>query len=475
MSNTRYLEFDSTYRNRNLWPLPSNFEIPIEQSGSKNRFSAEDPISHAAPILTFNGSFRDDIKSSISVSITVPLVSPPQINNANNPTVFIINSSPGFLRLEQNFYKHAVITLTNGTVTIRRVVESYDFITTNTTDIAKITVTSVVPDSIWLGLITGSIDNPSFLNPGNLIFIPFSPFIENLYVNCIIQNISTGTYAYILSYESSTGLATLSDNTTAGWDSGDTFLIRKELPSHTGNITGVTTSSILVLDALASSINDFYIGSFIRISNPPTAVAPSSFSAPQNEMRRIVSYNGTTKTISLNPPFSTSPAIADPFEILGFSADNFNPFSYNGSMVSQQESVCYEIELIDLVLPNGTLSSGKGGRIAFYPYVYVELQNTSGSSAGTKNIIYSNNPNSTRMLFRAPIDDISNPLNSPFIKIDSDGATQTIKFKINDNLRVAIYLPNGELFKLVTHDTISPVVPNELIQISGCFEIKRVM
>ena len=36
MSNTKYLEFNSNYRNRNLWPLASEFEIPISQTGTKN-------------------------------------------------------------------------------------------------------------------------------------------------------------------------------------------------------------------------------------------------------------------------------------------------------------------------------------------------------------------------------------------------------------------------------------------------------
>jgi len=40
MSNNRYLEFDSTYRNRNEWPLASEFQIPISQSGRKNNTDA---------------------------------------------------------------------------------------------------------------------------------------------------------------------------------------------------------------------------------------------------------------------------------------------------------------------------------------------------------------------------------------------------------------------------------------------------
>jgi hypothetical protein len=128
---------------------------------------------------------------------------------------------------------------------------------------------------------------------------------------------------------------------------------------------------------------------------------------------------------------------------------------------------------MNLVLPNRTLSVGKGGLIAFYPYVYVELANVSGTGAGIPNSIYSNNPNATRMTFRAAIDDIQNPLISPFIKIDGDGMVQTLKFKPNDNLRFSVHLPNGDVFQTDLTDTYSPGAPNPLVQISALFGIKR--
>ena len=117
---------------------------------------------------------------------------------------------------------------------------------------------------------------------------------------------------------------------------------------------------------------------------------------------------------------TTVPVIAPgtQYEILQFSFDNAYPFVYTGSTVSQQEMSCYEIQLSNLILPNRTLIHG--GRIAFYPYVYVELQNISGSSSRLTNTIYSNNPNATKMLFRASIDDIRDPYISVFSRIDGD-------------------------------------------------------
>ena len=168
-----------------------------------------------------------------------------------------------------------------------------------------------------------------------------------------------------------------------------------------------------------------------------------------------------------------------PFEILPFTTDNWVPLVYTGSLVSQQQMVCYQIELINLVLPNRVLKVSRGGRIAFYPYVYVEFRNLSGSSSGATNIIYSNNPNATTALFRCAIDDVPNPLMSPFIKIDGDGSVATVKFKPNDNFRFSVFLPSGEVFEVATNlnfhtqEHFSPNISNDFNQISALFSIKR--
>ena len=97
----------------------------------------------------------------------------------------------------------------------------------------------------------------------------------------------------------------------------------------------------------------------------------------------------------------------------------------------------------------------------------------SSAGSGLHNIIYSNNPNSNRMLFRATIDDVSQPITSTFVKIDGDGMVQTVKFKPNDNLRFSVILPDGRKFETIEQDTVSPLEPNNLIQISALFSIKR--
>ena len=165
--------------------------------------------------------------------------------------------------------------------------------------------------------------------------------------------------------------------------------------------------------------------------------------------------------------------ISQGIEILPFWKDTFNPFTYTGSMVSQQEMVCYKISLLNVILPNVILKTGNGNRIAFYPYVWVTLSNVSAAGAGNKNLIYSNSPHATRATFMAAVDDVANPTITQFVKIDGDGMQQTMKFKPNDNMYFSVTLPNGQLFETLVPDAPAPWAPNSNLQTSVCFAIER--
>ena len=141
-------------------------------------------------------------------------------------------------------------------------------------------------------------------------------------------------------------------------------------------------------------------------------------------------------------------------------------------MSSQSQAVAQAVTLNSLILPNATLYDG--GRIAYYPYVYVELENTSSSSGGNRNLIYSNNPHTYKALFKVPITDLNYPNQSPFVKLTGNGMKQTIVFKQNDDMKVSIKLPNGDLFKTSSSDTSPGNLPNPLLQISVLFGIEKI-
>ena len=472
MSNTRYLEIDSTYRNREQFPKPSRFEVLISQTGIRDRFNARDPVSNAAPIVVWN-------------PLTFLADGTVKANGANTTNRFLVGfpQSANFEELRALDY-FAGLVITVGATNTMIIGSEYES-------------TNAVPeDCYWLTVETAITPVPpaatdvkpviTFDTTNGLFWIPDSVFADNFYGDFTLWNDTLQQGAELVSYEGSTHTAgvDLTANPLTGWSNTHQYSLRLESPRDFGTIPLAQTVANLVEFPIGfTEVDGFYVGSFIRITSGPQSGA----------VRRIISYSGPAKAASAGfpdatPPIPPTPAIparlarisegfsplltgGEFFEILQFTRDNNVPFVYTGSLVSQQEMVCYEVELINLVLPNRTLVSG--GRSAFYPYVYVELQNISSASAGNTNIIYSNNQNATRRLFRAAIDDIPNPLISPFIKIDGDGMVQTIKFKPNDSFRFGVYLPNGDEFDTVTPERYSPEIPNSLVQISAMFSMKR--
>lgn len=160
----------------------------------------------------------------------------------------------------------------------------------------------------------------------------------------------------------------------------------------------------------------------------------------------------------------------DTINITVFDRDNFSPLFYSGTMVGLNETVCYDVSLASLVIPNVPLRTGSS--IAFYPFLYVLLENVTAPSGASSNIIYSNNPNTARALFVAACFPTPNPSIQRYITLSSS-TSHTIKFKPNDNLRFAIYLGDGRLLENMVPDTLSPYAYMPRTQVLAVFSITR--
>ena len=453
MSNLRYLEIDSTYRNRTLFPLPSIFEVLISQSGTRDKLHAYDPISVSAPLIRWKPSLFD--------SKTGTVVTNPSNSHLSCIVSFTITQS---LNKKANYYASQPVNIT--AITTNNMIETWDYISTDTNN-DYFLMTFKSPYTPTLGDVITFV--PSTDMEKGIFYIPDSVSADLFYLNYVIWNENTQTGALVLSFDGNTRIAGVN---FTGWtntlNAGDYFSVRKAAPKIFGDGLINTLNNKISLPSLPtiSTNSDEYVNSFMYFTS----------GTKDGQMYRIIGYLGLPplpllpREVTLD--CSTSDITpSDKFEILQFTTDNAVPFTYTGSLVSQQESVCYEIQLVDLILPNRTLKTG--GRIAFYPYVYVELQNISGASAGNKNIIYSNNPTSTKKLFRASINDIPNALSSPFIKIDGDGMTQTVKFKPNDNFSFSVYLSDGTQFETELQESYGPLPAEPLVQISAMFSLKR--
>ena len=73
-----YIEINSTYRNRNIWKQPSDFDVLLE--GSVNNISTSsfvDPVCDSAPIKMFCGSLTlNNYNSSLSICLLYTSPSP---------------------------------------------------------------------------------------------------------------------------------------------------------------------------------------------------------------------------------------------------------------------------------------------------------------------------------------------------------------------------------------------------------------
>jgi len=339
-------------------------------------------------------------------------------------------------------------------------------------------------------------------------YFPDMPDFYKSYTIRMSSGPSSGLTSTITSFDPVTRKAILNPGFSRGTSIGDTFFLYKKngearrivrYVNYVGISVGGTDTTIL-FDSNASDINGYYNNLYVRFNfknGTPGYTIPGDALAIVSDYK-VTKVNGiiTTRTATLALksglllPFVAGdkyeftsgvieseipyPFYIQRFNILSFTKDNLSPFlNISGSTnISQQENTRYEIELINIIVPNEVLRVGYGTRLTFYPYLYVELSNSNASNQGNY-FIYSNNPNSTKAVFRVPIDDSATAVNSGFLKLDGDGMVQNIAFRFRDNLKFSLRLPSGEILKTAPDENYSPDFPNPLAQISALFYMKK--
>lgn len=468
----RFIEIYSAHRNRSQFPQAASFTVPFTNSGQQlGPFNALDPITTGPIYYAWKG-----------ITSTNSLITEGALKTG---------STDGSLLLGQP------TTLPSGTTELSNIFNYYNGLNITVSSVASGTGTQQIvsynPNSaatIPSVAFDGASGNYTILDPStsSQIYIPSVDLLGNTILNYsqsyngyyIMDETLTSSAngipvaRKITNYNFLTQIATLeSPFPSPGWSNSDTYTLRKTLPSF--SVTALScTSNTITLSSSASNVDQSYVGQYIYLTpfTPTGTDVLDPLPSLTNNVFLVNSYIGSSYTATVTSPYGVQ--LPGDFasckaNIVSFIEDNACPLNYNGTLVSQNQDVCYEVALINLSLPNVVLTTG--GRIAFYPFVYVELSNVTSSGA-TNFITYSNNPKSGRALFQAAVTDISQPINSTFLKIDSGAQTQTIKFKPNDTLKFSVFLPNGELFQTFQQDTSSPYPPNPAIQIDALFSIK---
>jgi hypothetical protein len=467
---TQYIELTSQYRNRNEFPLQARFCTSTNISnGNIDLFSAKDPVSFQYPY------YIGVVGSAFDSSVTSTFNGGTNINPELDPTT---------LTTEDDYYKG--YTLRDITISEDRIIRTY------TASSASVSL-SLPYSNIWASTDQYQILDTSTIASDQLTTQPY-----NVYNNARfgVLEAFVGMYAYVYHWDGTKYiLGTYPVTKTTSFDTtfmsytlansigpfvdGDITMIRKEEIVANGLLQSATGGNQVTLSTTASSVKDFYAGKFFFLVpfNVPGNIDPVL--TIQNHVYKIVKYDGLTKVATLDRPLVISNYIQPTvvgnlqdrlYEILEFSFDNAQPYFFSGSRLSQETSGCTELEITDIILPNVSLKTGS--RSSLYPYFYVSIE-SANASFNSNTSIYSNNPNSRKMNFIAPMYDTSDPFSTAFIKLNSS-MIPTLKFNPKEPLSLVITLPDGTLFQTLEEDNPSPLPPNPLLQLTVILSSRRI-
>ncbi len=431
----RFIDIDSTFRNRSEYPHSGEFIVKSASTTINNEvtgLTAEDPVLNGYPIHIFAGNIVTTSTTFAGGTSTEPM-----------------------LQVTPDLIDYRGSLLQDTTLGQSAYIRAYD----TATGVAEITNGF---SSLFSQTNTYAIQDPSTETD---IYFSGGSILDNAYVNFYLKDVTTDEIRPIVKYVGARALITVEPPFTSGtWSITDQYEIRKDPNIFTKGTSPLLGPISMTLDTnLPLSQSYDVVGKYVRIIDPTSTV--------YNNVRRITAYDPVTRIATVTPSFTgiTAPlSVPTTYELLYFSYDNCRFINYMSSCRLDQG--LYEVQLQSIILPNQTVLTGYGGRLVSYPYIYIEFGNT---SMNVSNLIISNNPSSTRALFKVPVYDTQTRANSNFLKIPYlNVMPQVIIFNPYDDYHFRITMPNGDLF-IIQPDTVSPLPPNPELQVSATFMVTR--
>ena len=266
----------------------------------------------------------------------------------------------------------------------------------------------------------------------------FVNFYEGSYI------VINGEYRLCTKYDNSSQIATVNPGFSVAPAALTPYTVRFALPiPYAPNVyQDVTSNNSATLNEIylplsASNKDNYYVDNYVFLAG---SILPSTY-----QYKRIVSYNGTTKRAVIQGIFSSLVTAGTIVEILRYSYDNVQSLRFYGTE-TMNNPVCTNISLDSLLIPNLQIR-GSYGTLQNYSHIYVSVYGDKGCTYNYP--IVSNNPNVARALFKVPITYLQN---ISYLTLGS-GMSQTVSFRINDTLRITIFLPDG---KILAFQTTSP-------------------
>lgn len=379
----KYLDIDSTYRNRIDYPDPNSFVV---RNSSSSNVSSNNLVTYNLPVYSFPMSQL----YSGSPSVFTPLVF-------------------------QNFGNNNLVLDARETTSI---------------------------PNFYAGYFLESIA-PTTATPTPLQY-------------------STVQYATIASYDDTAQTIVLTSNLgTATTVNGTNYIIRKNKPLFVGIISNVITAGSVfnIASTFGSVPNDSNSVYYMRVRKSGT---------PSLDNRIVqVTISAATNQITLNSPLFL--ALNDSIEIIGPGQNIITSLRYASGGSQSIQGGDYELELLWLSVPNQILDVGYGGTLDRYPYIYCSLY--TGITNTTQQVLYSNNPYTSKVVFKVPVNEYFG--DTSFITLKDSKAKQTIYFDPSQDLFFELTLPDGTVISFNEFDNMPPYPPNPFLQINILVSMKK--
>lgn len=419
------LEFASARRNRNAWPNPCLFEVPITGVGQRgDDLNALDPVSDQTPVVRWVGKRISKVVEIVASTASSVVVAIPKNGEASQQT--------------DNYYRGS--QLKNF-----RVDSSVHLSTASSTD-----------DYVQLNVSRSNLQlkDKVLLNvsevPGTM-YVPTGMDVSNAYVGYYLCNDTRGGAVVVTGYDSEFHKATA--DIPDSWEINDTYNIRPKLPVVERYPCDGTTLTTVSLGS--SSPFDVTTGEYLRI-------------VETNEVVVVAKFENGLATVS--PKLSASFPSGTLVDVLKVTGDNFKTMSYSIATSRQREQASYEIQLVSGTIPNVLLAE-KGGYPSDYPFLYVEFYDT---NLPNQNMLFSNgHSNKSYFKVTTPTGQVLDR-KERFTKVTGDLNHKIIRIGSNANFRVSWRLPCGTVMKFKESDALSPNYPNDMLQTSVMFSLRRV-
>ena len=418
--STSYLELDSTYRNRMLYPDASSFEINITgNTRGNNSKIASDPIIVGAPLFSFKGN----------------VVTHASVFNGGTAHIPVLGALASSI---DDFYNGSILTNT---------ATSETSLITNYNGYFK-TATLETPFTIFAPGAAYSITDQS--DSGHIYYNFGENVIDDL-CELYLTDRSIAERRTIIGYDPLTKIISVDTPFSVAWNVVHQYEISDVPQISNGLLTSLVTGPLTCnLGLFEPVVDNVYVGYYIRFTN----------GALLDQYRYITAYNGATKLITFTPPVVVSLLFPQTYQILKMDRDN---------VVDISESMLLrgvlQAKILELSIPNVPLRCG--GLLTHYPFVYVTVTDKNNE---TNFAFASNNPNSSRVTFKCPIDTGKCPKLNTYITLTSK-MMQVLR--LHTTIVFKLTLPNGDLVKFKEPETFSPKPPNPNIQISCTLKLKK--